>query len=147
MGIPIIDEVLDLVETGINKIWPDKNVKIQTQADLEKFKHNLTSALQMQILKQAMEKNRLLFQDTESARQVYIEEIRAANVPRWARAIQVMGRQVALYGTVLLYLYSKVSAQLKLPPIVLNERDYWLIGTVFVFLFGARSVEKILGKA
>ena len=145
--IPIIGDVLDLVEKGLDKLFPDKNVKIQTETDLQKFREKLKSDLKMFIVQEAATEKKLLFQDTEGARQVYIEELRAKRVPSWARGIQAMGRQFALYGTVALYLYSKVSIQLGLPEIALNERDYWLIGTVFVFLFGARSVEKILGKA
>ena len=145
--IPIIGDVLDLVEKGLDKLFPDKNVKIQTETDLQKFREKLKSDLKMFIVQEAATEKKLLFQDTEGARQVYIEELRAKRVPSWARGVQAMGRQFALYGTVALYLYSKVSIQLGLPEIALNERDYWLIGTVFVFLFGARSVEKILGKA
>ena len=135
MGIPIISEVLDLVNKGIDKIWPDANTKEEAK-----------SRMQAIMLQKAMEEKKLLFQDTEGARKVFTEELRSKNVPKWARAIQVLGRQFALYGTVCLYLYSKVSFQFGLPPVELNSRDYWLIGTVFVFLFGARSVEKMLGK-
>ena len=136
MSIPIISEVLDLVEKGIDKVWPDANTKEETKVKIKAA-----------VLEQAMQEKKLLFQDTEGARKVFIEELRAQNTPKWARAVQVCGRQFALYSTVTLYIYSKVSVQLNLPPITLNERDYWLIGTVFIFLFGARSVEKVLGKA
>ncbi|WP_029689434.1 hypothetical protein [Thermoanaerobacter sp. A7A] len=146
MGIPIISEVLNLVEKGIDKIFPDKTVKLQTEADLEKFKEELKAKLKLEVLNQAMTEQKLLFQDTESAREVFIMELKAQNTPKWARALQVLGRQFALYSTVALYVYSKISTQLSLPPIALNERDYYLIGTVFVFLFGARSVEKILRR-
>ena len=146
MSIPIISDVLGLIDKAVDKLFPDKNVKIQTEADLEKFKEKIKSDLKLQMLQQAMEEKKLLFQDTEGAREVYIQELRTKNTPKWARAIQVLGRQFALYSTVALYIYSKVSFQFGLPPINLNERDYWLIGSVFIFLFGARSFEKILRK-
>ena len=135
MGLPIIGDVLELVEKAVDKIWPDANTKEEAKVKIRTL-----------ILSQAMEEKKLLFQDTASARHLFEMELRAKNTPSWARAIQVLGRQFALYSTVAMYVYSKVSVQLGLPQIVLTDRDYYLIGTVFIFLFGARSVEKILGK-
>ena len=135
MSLPILSDVIALVNNGIDKIWPDAGTKEQAKVQMQGL-----------IMSQAMEKKRLLFQDTEGARKAFIEELRAQNVPKWARAIQVLGRQFTLYATVAMYIYSKISIQFNLPPIDLNERDYWLVGTVFVFLFGARTLEKMLGK-
>ena len=146
MGLPIIGDVLNLIDKGLDKIFPDKNVKIQTDADLQKFKEQLKAQLKAQLLEDAMTEKKLLFQDTASARDVFMTELKAQNTPKWARAIQVLGRQFALYSTIALYVYSKISTQFGFPPITLNARDYYLIGTVFVFLFGARSIEKILNK-
>jgi len=134
MGIPLIGEILGIAGKAIDKIWPDASTKEQAKSDF-----------QIALLKQAMDENSLLFQDTEGARAAYIEELRAANTPSWARAIQVLGRQFALYATVSLYVWSKISVTLKLPAIPLNDRDYYLIGVVFVFLFGARTIEKLRG--
>ena len=147
MGLPIIGEVLELVNNGIDKIWPDAATKEKAKIEMQGL-----------ILNQAMADKKLLFQDTEGARKVFIEELRAQSVPKWTRAIQVLGRQFALYATVGMYIYSKGCVHLgkllswmfgstvDLPEIVLHQRDYYLIGTVFVFLFGARSVEKMFGK-
>lgn len=134
MGLPIIQEVLDLVNKGVDKIWPDANEKEKIKADL-----------QNSILQDAMNERKLLFEDTDSARSVFIEELKAQNTPKWARSIQVLGRQYALYATVSLYIWSKVSVSFNLPKIELSDRDYWLIGCVFVFLFGARTFEKMRG--
>lgn len=136
MSIPIISEVIDLIETGIDKIWPDADTKEQAKAQI-------TTA----VMQKAMEEKKLLFADTDSARKLFEAELKVQNTPKWARAIQVLGRQFALYSTVSLYVYSKICCHLGMPPIAMNERDYYLIGTVFIFLFGARSVEKLLGKA
>lgn len=137
MGIPIIGTILNAVETAVDKIWPDANEK-------EKNK----TALKMALMENALTENKLLFQDTDSARKLAEKEMAAANVPSWARAIQVLGRPFALYSTVSMYVWVKVAPMLPwdLPTITLTERDYWLIGSVFVFLFGARSVEKITGR-
>lgn len=134
--IPIIGQIFSALEKAADKIWPDADEKIKN-----------ASALKLAVMEHALTENKLLFGDTKSAREAYSREFEAKNVPKWARSIQVCGRQFALYGTVFLYIYSKISVTFGLPEIMLNERDYWLIGTVFVFLFGARSVEKLLKKA
>lgn len=136
MGLPIIGDLLDLVSSGIDKIWPNADTKEKAKIEMQSL-----------IMQQAMKENRLLFEDSESARKVFIEELKAQGVPKWARAFQVLGRPFALYSTVGMYIYSKISVQFGWPVIILNERDYYLIGTVFVFLFGARTIEKIKGKA
>jgi len=134
MGLPIIGDVLSLVSTAIDKIWPDADTKEKAKTEMS-----------MLILTQAMDEKKLLFEDTANARTAYAEELRTANTPAWARAIQILGRQFALYFTVALYVWSKISVTFGLPEIPLADRDYYLIGCVFVFLFGARTIEKLKG--
>ena len=47
MGIPLITGLLDVIggaiDTVADKLAPDQNIKIQTAADLEKFKLQLKS--------------------------------------------------------------------------------------------------------
>lgn len=139
--IPIIGEVLSLVDSAVDKIFPDADTKEKIKADLKNHMMN-----------QAMEEKKLLFQDTDSARDAYKEELKMKGVPGWARAIQALGRPFALYSTVSMYIYTKVSTQIgamigkDLPLIEMTDMDYYLVGTVFVFLFGARSLEKLRGK-
>jgi len=144
--LPLIGDIVRLIGKGIDKVWADKDVEIKTKADLEKFKEQLKAQLSAKVIEIALEEKRLLFQDSQSAREVYIQELKARNVPKWARAIQVLGRQFALYSTVAMYIYSKVSFQFGLPPIELNDMDYKLIGLVFVSLFGLRTLEKLRGR-
>ena len=146
MSIPIISEVISLVNKGLDKVFADKNVRIQTETDLQKFKEQLKNELTTKVIEIGFEEKKLLFQDTESAREVYIQELKTKNTPKWARAIQILGRQFALYTTISLYVYSKICFQFGLPQIILNEKDYYLIELVFVFLFGARTIEKILRR-
>jgi len=133
--IPILSDILKIGGGIIDKIWPDANTKEQAKTQFNTL-----------LIEQAMTEQKLLFQDTEGAREMYKAELAAANVPAWARAIQVLGRPFTLYATVIMYIYSKVSIHLGLPLIVLSDMDYYLIGSVFVSLFGARTIEKMKGK-
>jgi hypothetical protein len=51
MGIPLITGLLDTIggaiDTVADKIAPDKNIQIQTDADLQKFKLQLKAGLEM----------------------------------------------------------------------------------------------------
>jgi len=146
--LPLIGEVFNLVGTAIDKIFPDQTKK-------QEFKAQLQQAM----LAQAIEEKSLLFGDLENARDVYIEELRAKNVPKFARMFQVLARPFTTYAMVMMYLWVKLlpivawGAQfvtgraVALPTIELGQSDYWLIGSVFIFLFGARSFEKMKGKA
>jgi hypothetical protein len=149
LAIPILDGVLSTVTTAVDKIWPDKGDALAANVEREKFK----SDLQLAVIQQALTEKQMLFQDTEGARQLAKAELAAQQVPSWARGFQVMGRPFALYLTVSMYAWTKLGPLVgnllgvQVPPIELTTQDYYLIGTVFVFLFGARSLEKIKGKA
>lgn len=136
MGLPIIGQVFDLVNGAVDKIWPDADVKAK-----------IKSKLQATMLQQAMAEKSMLFQDTDSARKLYMEELRAGQVPKLARFFQVMARPFTMYACVGMYVWVKLAPMLDLPTIVMTDHDYYLLGSIFVFLFGARSIEKIKGKA
>ena len=148
MMLPLIGELFGLVDTALEKILPDQTKK-----------HELKAQIQQAILTQAIQEKSLLFGDLKSARDVYIEELRAKNVPKFARMIQVLARPFTTYAMVMMYLWVKLlpivawfvqivsGREVALPTIALGQSDYWLIGSVFIFLFGARSFEKMKGKA
>jgi len=147
MFIPIIGEVMDLVGNAIDKIFPDQTKR-----------HELKAKIQSKILEQAVKEKSLLFGDLKSARDVYIAELKAKNVPEFARFVQVLARPFTTYAMVMMYLWVKLLPILAylgqlvtgrvvtLPTLELTQSDYWLIGSVFIFLFGARSFEKLKGK-
>jgi hypothetical protein len=140
---------LGVLGPAIDKIWPDKADALAAETEKEGFK----TKLQLAVIQQALQEKSLLFQDTEGARKVAIAELTAKQVPSWARGIQVMGRPFALYATVSMYIWAKIGplvGQLlgrEVPAISLSQPDYYLIGTVFCFLFGARTLEKLKGRA
>lgn len=145
----ILGGILKALGGAIDKVWPDKSDVIAAETDKEGFK----TQIQLAVIQQAIQEKSQLFQDTEGARKLAAAELAAKQVPRWARGFQVMGRPFALYSTVSMYIWVKLAplaAKLlgrEVPTIELTDMDYYLIGTVFVFLFGARTVEKIKGKA
>lgn len=149
MAVPILSAVLNTVNMAVDKIWPDKGEALAAQIEREKFK----SELQLAVIRQALTKQQMLFQDTEGARELAKAELTAQQVPGWARGFQVMGRPFALYTTVGMYAWTKLGPLagnllgVDVPQIDLNTQDYYLIGTVFVFLFGARTLEKLKGRA
>lgn len=136
MGIPIISEVIDLIGGAIDKIWPDANTR-------EKAKDQMKAL----VLSQAMEEQKLLFADTEGARELFKVELEAQKAPALARFFQVMARPFVMYACCSMYIWNKIAPFFGFGLFELNQWDYTLIGTIFVFLFGARSFEKIKGKA
>jgi hypothetical protein len=148
MVLPLIGQIFGLVDTALEKILPDQTKKQELKAQIQSM-----------ILQQAIKEKSLLFGDLENARDVYIEELRAANVPKFARFCQVMARPFTTYAMISMFLWVKLlpvaawvaelvtGRQVALPSITLGQSDYWLIGSVFIFLFGARSFEKLKGKA
>jgi hypothetical protein len=136
MSIPIIGEVLDLVNKGLDKIWPDADTKEKAKVEMQGL-----------LLQQAMEGNKLLFQDTEGARDLFKVELEAQKAPSWARAFQVMARPFCMYSCVSMYVWVKIAPLFNAPTIELTQWDYTLLGSIFVFLFGARTLEKIKKSA
>ena len=142
MGLPIIGDILDLVGKGVDKIFPDKDKAMAIKNEMK-----------LHLIEQAMAEKKLMFQDTDSARELYKAELEAKDVPKIARLIQVLARPFAMYSMITMYCYVKVAPLIgklfgaDLPTLTLNDQDYYLIGSVFVFLFGARTIEKLKGSA
>ena len=136
MSIPILGQVFDLVGAAIDKVWPDANTKEQAKAQVK-----------MEIMQQAMAENKLLFEDTAGARDLFKSELEAQRVPGVARFIQVLARPFVMYSCTSMYVFNKISPLFKGPEVALTEWDYYLIGTIFVFLFGARTLEKLKKSA
>ncbi len=143
MGLPIsiIDMVFNAIGKVADKIWPDA-------AERERNKQ----ALQLGIMEYVMREKQLLFGDTEGARELSKIELEAANTPRFVTVLQKLARPFTMYSMVYMYVYVKIApligkwAGVDVPVLDLNNYDYYLIGTVFVFLFGARTIEKITKK-
>jgi hypothetical protein len=135
-AIPIISEVISLVNSAVDKIWPDADTKEKAKVEMQGI-----------LIQQAMESNKLLFQDTEGARDLFKAELEVEKTPQWSRAFQVLARPFCMYSCISMYVWVKIAPIFKAPTIVLTDWDYYLIGTIFVFLFGARSLEKLKGKA
>ncbi len=129
MSIPIISEVLQLVDTAVDKIFPDADKK-----------EEIKSKLKLALLEQALEEKRLVFQDLENARELYKEELREQGVYSWVKFLRALVRPIIALSAVGFYIGAKLKG------IELTQLDYYLIGGVFVFYFGLRTLEKKSGK-
>ncbi len=129
MGIPIISDVLQLVDTAVDKIFPDADKR-----------EEIKSKLKLTLLQQALEEKRLVFQDLENARELYREELREQGVSTFVKNLRAFVRPVIAFSSIGFYIGAKVSG------IQLTEFDYYLIGGVFAFYFGLRTLEKRMGR-
>lgn len=129
MGIPILSDVFKLVDTAIDKIFPDANERMRIKSEMK-----------LAILQQAMEEKRLLFTDLQNARELYKEELREQGVWSIVKSIRALVRPTIAFGAVGFYIYAKLNG------VPLSSLDYALIGGVFGFYFGMRSLEKIAGR-
>ena len=129
MRIPILSEVLQLIDTAVDKIFPDADKK-----------EEIKSKLKLALLEQALEEKRLVFQDLENARELYKEELREQGVYSWVKSLRALVRPIIALSAVVFYIGAKLKG------IELTQLDYYLIGGVFAFYFGLRTLEKKSGK-
>ncbi len=150
MPIPMISELLgtigSAIDTVADKIAPDKNIKIQTEADLEKFKLQLRTNLETEIMKQALSEQGFLLKDVEGARRSEIDLARME--PPAVRYITGLLRGVfrPLVGFAILgaFIWSRFLCQFwGYSQVEFAERDYWIVGLVATFYYGGRTLEKI----
>ncbi len=130
MGLPIISEVLQLVDTAVDKIFPDADKK-----------EEIKSKLKLTLLEQALEEKKLVFQDLQNARELYREELREQGVSTFVKNIRALVRPVIAFSSITFYITAKIKG------IELSQMDYYLVGGVFAFYFGLRTIEKKSGKA
>ena len=130
MGIPIISEIFGLIDTAIDKIFPDANKKEEIKAQMK-----------IALLEQAMEEKRLLFADLQNARELYKEELREKGVWSVVKSIRAMVRPAIAYSSVAFYIYAKLQG------IPLTQLDYALLMGVFGFYFGVRTIEKMARRS
>ncbi|NPA52679.1 MAG: hypothetical protein GXO22_07270 [Aquificae bacterium] len=128
--IPLISDLLNLVDTAIDKVFPDADKK-----------EEIKSKLKLTLLEQALEEKKLIFQDLQSARELYKHELQEQGVYSWVKSLRALVRPTIALSSVSFYIGAKVYG------IPLTEFDYYLIGGVFAFYFGLRTIEKRSGKA
>lgn len=129
MGLPIISDILQLVDTAVDKIFPDADKK-----------EEIKSKLKLTLLEQALEEKKLVFQDLQNARELYRQELKEKGVSNFVKNIRALVRPTIAFSSIGFYIGAKLSG------IQLTEFDYYLIGGVFAFYFGLRTLEKRAGK-
>jgi len=77
----------------------------------------------------------------QNARELAKEELGEKGVYSWVKSLRALVRPVIALSSISFYITAKVKG------IELSQMDYYLIGGVFAFYFGLRSVEKAVGKS
>ncbi len=76
-----------------------------------------------------------------SKRELAKEELREQGIYSWGKSLRALVRPVIVLSSISFYIAAKIKG------IELSQMDYYLIGGVFDFYFGLRSVEKAVGKS
>ena len=130
MGIPILSDLLQLVDTAVDKIFPDANKKEEIKAKLK-----------TQILEQALQEQKLVFQDLQNARELAKAELKEKGVYNWVRSVRALVRPFIAYSTIAFFILAKWKG------IQLSNMDYAMFMTIMTFYFGLRTIEKRAGAA
>lgn len=154
MPIPLISGILgalgSAIDTVADKIAPDQNIKIQTAADLKKFKLQLKAGLETEIMKQALSEQGFLLKDVEGARRSEVDL--AKMEPPLVRYVTGLLRGVfrPLVGFAILgsFIWARFLCQFwGYSQVEFAERDYWIVGLVATFYYGGRTLEKIFKRS
>ena len=144
----IIDSISSAIDTVADKIAPDKNIQIQTDADLQKFKLELKTSLETEIMKQAITKDNFLLQDVESARKSEIElaKMEPPLVRYITGLLRGVFRPVIGFTTLGAFVWCRFLAPFwGFSQITFDSYDYTIVGLIVSFYFGGRTMEKIKG--
>ncbi|MDQ7055000.1 MAG: hypothetical protein Q9M89_00185 [Persephonella sp.] len=76
----------------------------------------------------------------ENARKLAQAELKEKGVYNWVKSLRALVRPFIAISSISFYILAKCSG------LELTEFDYYLIGGVFTFYFGLRTIEKGLGR-
>jgi hypothetical protein len=150
MGISIISGLLgtigSAIDTVADKIAPDKNIQLQTEADLEKFKLKLRAGLETELMKQALSEQGFLLKDVAGARSSEIElaKMEPAAVRYVTGLVRGLFRPLVGFAAIGSYIWSQFLApywgyrQINLDPYATG-----IVGLIVTFYYGGRTLEKI----
>lgn len=155
MGIPILSDIFGLVGGIVDKIFPDKDVKIKAEMQgkvIELTREQLKADLKLQLMEAALSENKLLMQDMDSARKMYMEEVKEADVPKVAKLFRSMARPFIGFLIVGMWAYNKLipvinqEAGAEISLISWGHWDNIALISIVGFYFGVRTLEKIKGR-
>lgn len=155
MGIPVLSDIFGLVGGVVDKIFPDKDTKIKAELQgkmLELTREELKSQVKLQIMESALTENKLLMQDMDSARQMYMEELKEQNVPQITRAIRSLFRPFVGISITGMWIFNKIiplineESGIEISQISWGYWDNVAFISIVAFLFGLRTFEKIKGR-
>lgn len=137
--------ITEAVKLVLNRVLPPEKMS-------EAERQSVELQVQAAIMAQGMETLKVELADVADARKLAAAEVQPTDpyVVRLARGLMrpYIGFAVAsaYIFNLLLPLLSQLFALPPIKPVALNAYDYALIGSIFTFLFGLRSAEKIAGK-
>lgn len=141
--MPIIGDILGLLSVAVDKIFPDKDEALKLGIDKQKIKNEL----ELEVMKRSMEEKKLLFQDMDSARELYKAELQKTQ-SKVAAFIRDVFRPVVGFAVFGMWIYNIIAPMGSgIPRLELTQFDYSIILAVVGFYFGGRTIEKIKGKA
>jgi hypothetical protein len=150
MPIPIISSIIDAVtgtiDTVADKIAPDKNIQVQTEADLEKFKAKLAEELKNALIQKSLSEQGFLLQDVEGARRHEIElaKMEPPLVRYITGLIRGLFRPLVGFAAIGSFIWSQFLAPYwGFSQITLDPYATGIVGLIVTFYYGGRTLEKI----
>ncbi len=154
MAIPfiggLIKQGMDLIDSIGDKIAPDKNVQLKTEADIEKFTQQLKADFKLSVMDKMLQKgtaeNNAILEDVKGARDHEIELAKMEPPPvRYVTGLlRGIFRPVIGFATIGSYVWSQFLAPYwDFPQLVLSPYAHGFVGIVVTFYFGGRTMEKI----
>jgi hypothetical protein len=146
----LIEQGMNLIDSIGDKIAPDKNVELATEADVKKFVEKLKTDFKLSVMDKMLQKgtaeNDAILKDVQGARE---HEIRLAEmeptVVRFATSLlRGIFRPVIGFGILGSFTFARFLAPFfNQDRLNFDEKDYIIIGIVITFYFGGRTLEKI----
>lgn len=150
MGIPLITGLINTIGSAIDtvadKIAPDQNIKLQTEADLKKFKLQLKTGLETELMKQALSEQGFLLKDVAGARQSEIElaKMEPPAVRYVTGLVRGLFRPLVGFAAIGSFIWSQFLAPYwGYKQIVLDSYATGIVGLIVTFYYGGRTLEKI----
>jgi hypothetical protein len=154
MAIPFIGELIsqgfNLIDSIGDKIAPDKNVELKTEADILKFTESLKAEYKLKVMDKVLEEgsdlNKSILDDLAGARQheVDLAKMEPPLVRYVTSLLRGIFRPVIGFGILGSFAFSRfIAPYFGAMQIQLTQWDYTIVGLIVTFYFGGRTIEKI----
>jgi hypothetical protein len=146
----LIEQGMNLIDSIGDKIAPDKNVKLATEADVKKFVKKLKTDFKLAVMDKMLQKgtneNDAILKDVQGAREheIRLAEMEPTAVRFITSLLRGIFRPVIGFGILGSFTYARFLAPFfNQKRLTFDQSDYVIIGIVITFYFGGRTLEKI----